>query len=346
LLVVAAIFSIAFPIALVVLVWVAFRGRARRLAVTAGALVVCLLAQVAGITAVFLKVNDEYVFYSSFGDLLGHAQPAGEITSGLPSSPADGHVELIDVDGKVSRTRAQVLVWLPRQYDEPAYRHRRCPVLEFLPGQPNAPAATFESFDMARRASELIDSGRVRPFVIVAPPLMIRPPYDTECTNVPHGPKAYAWLTKDVTRGIESRLRVDPPGRDWSLMGWSTGGFCAAKMLLRSRSDYGAAVSFGGYYTPTLEGVYPNLLGHSRRVRKANSPSWLLTQHGIGNRHLLVVVGRQDPESWPSAARFLRLARYFPNVAHMIFAAGGHNMNDYGDYMMSSLQWLHSVGNL
>jgi len=346
LLVIAYIFAIAFPIALVVFVWVALRNHAHRIVITAGVLVVSLLAQVAGISAVFLKVNDEYVFYSSFSDLLGQAQTAGVITSGLPASSGTGRVKLLTVDGKASNTHAQVLVWLPHQYDEPAYRHKKFPVLEFLPGQPNAPAAVFERFGLAQKASELIDSGRMKPFVIIVPPLMIRPPYDTECTNVPHGPKAYDWLSKDVPRAMTAKLRVDKPGRHWSLMGWSTGGFCAAKLLLRSPHRASAAVSFGGYYTPILKHVYPNLLGHSKAVREANSPTRLLAVHGIGHGHLLVVVGRQDAESWGSSERFLQFARYFPGVDHLVFPTGGHNTHDYSAYVQSSLEWLRSVGSL
>lgn len=346
LLVIAVLFAIAFPIALVVFVWVGLRSHSRRLAITSGALVACLLAQVAGIAAVFLKVNDEYVFYSSFGDLLGQAQTAGEITSGLPSSPGSGRVELINVHGKVSKTNAQVLVWLPRQYNDPAYKHTRFPVLEFLPGQPNAPAATFERFNVAQKASQLIDSGQIKPFVVVVPPLMIRPPYDTECTNVPHGPRAYDWLSKDVTAGVMHKLRVQPPGKHWSLMGWSTGGFCAAKMLLTSPNLFGSAVSLGGYYTPTLKGVYPHLLGSGKNARHVNSPTWLLVHRGMTQGHILVVVGRQDPESWGSTERFVRMARYFPGVAHTIFPTGGHNVTDYGAYLDSSLTWLKTVGSL
>ena len=107
-----------------------------------------------------------------------------------------------------------------------------------------------------------------------------------------------------------------------------------------------AAVSFGGYYTPTLQNVYPDLLGGSRVVSNRNSPTVLLSRRGMHNRHLLVVVSRQDRESWGSSRRFLQFARYFPGVDHLVFLTGGHNTHDYGAYVQSSLEWLRSVGPL
>lgn len=344
LLILAAIAAVAVPIILVIFVWKVVRAHPQRLVVTASVLVVCVIAQCAAVAAIFLKVNDEYQFYTSFGDLLGQVHQGGRIVTGLPTSPSAGRVELLNVDGKASHTKAQVLVWLPQQYDQAKYRTHRFPLVEFLPGQPNTPSSTFERFNLAQQASQLIDSGRVKPFVLVLPPLMIRPPYDTECTNVPHGPKAYSWLSTDVTKAISTKLRVTPPGRSWALMGWSTGGFCAAKLLLRDSGSYGAAVSLGGYYRPTTIGVYPHLLGKGKRSKHSNSPQYQMDHYGLHGRSILVVAGRQDGESWPSSAAFVKAARYFPGVSHTFFPMGGHNIQDYGAYVPQSLLWLHRVG--
>lgn len=106
-----------------------------------------------------------------------------------------------------------------------------------LPGQPGTPEGDFSQFQFAQQATQAIRSGAVKPFVGVFPPLMIAPPRDTECTDVPHGPQAETWLAKDVRTAVLRDVRITPDGKQWSAAGWSTGGFCAAKLLLRRGSD-------------------------------------------------------------------------------------------------------------
>lgn len=322
--------------------------RGSRIRTAAAAIAVCLLAQFAGVFVVFLAINQSYQFYSSFGDLLGETVPATDIHTDLPGDQAGGRVRLITVDGHASRTTAQVLVWTPPQYDEPAYRHHRFPVMEFLPGQPGQPGSAFEAFHLASDADRLIASHQIAPFVIVVPPLMIRPPTDTECTDVPDGgPRALTWLSHDVVAGVRQQLRVQAPGPHWSVMGWSTGGFCAAKLVLQSHPAFSAAVSFGAYFQPITDGAYPHLLGVTpaqiRQNRRANSPQDLLVHFGLRGRHLLAVSGRQDGESWPSTARFLQVARYERGLSYIAFAKGGHNLHDYPSYTARAMLWLRDV---
>lgn len=317
----------------------------KRLLTAVGLVCTCVLAQVLAMGAAFVIVNDQYQFYLSVNDLLGKTDTgSGAIVVNKASGAAGGKIETITIHGKASHTTEQALVWLPPQYNQPAYRNHRFPLVEFLPGQPSYPGGEFGRFRMGEYAAAAIRSG-VKPFVLVVSPIMIRPPLDTECTNVPNGPQALSWLTTDVPKAISSQLRVEPPGRHWSLIGWSTGAFCAAKLMLTKPKLYSAAVSMGGYYSAITKGTVPNLLGHSKTVREHNSPMWLY--HNNGHTHgdrLLMISSKQDHSSWPQVQAMLKVGAGDTLLSYLGFAHGGHNNQVYASYLPKAIDWLAQGG--
>jgi hypothetical protein len=255
LLITLALAALALPVALV-LTW---RRRPRGLPGAAMRFAVVLVCQALAVTSVGLAANNTYGFYNSWPDLLGGraaSSPGATPNTLLPKDGSQGRVVSLTVaqSGPVApgaSRRLTVLAWLPPQYDQPQYRSTRFPVLMMLPGQPGTPQGVMRQFDFARQAVTAIAQHAVAPFVAIIPPLMIAPPRDTECTNVPGGPQAETWLSTDVRSAAIQRLRVSAdPG--WSVIGWSTGGFCAAKLLLNQPTLFHAAVGIGGYYDSRL----------------------------------------------------------------------------------------------
>lgn len=214
----------------------------------------------------------------------------------------------------------------------------------FLPGQPGSPARVFQEYDFGSVASRAIAAGRVKPFVAVFPPLMTDPPRDTECTNVSHGPQALTWLTKDVPNALIAHFRVASPGSGWSVMGWSTGGFCAAKVLLAQPNEFHAAVSFGGYFDAITDSTTGDLFHGNAAQRQQNSPRFLYREHGLRGGRLLVIAGQQDREAWASTTPLLAETGSDPGVSHVAFAQGGHNFRIYRTYLVPALQWLDQPG--
>lgn len=330
------------------------------------------LCQLSAVSAVGVVVNNSYAFYASWRDLFG----VGAGAAGVPQQVASGFGSRLDdppkggpgtsrsgaggsgagvaqlvsfmVHGRESGVHQDVTAWLPPQYHERAYRHHRFPVLMMLTGYPVSAKATYSHFHFGDYAGSAVASGKVAPFVAVFPPITIAPPRDTECSDVPAGPQALSWLAKDVPAAVAHRLRVDPVGRHWSVMGWSTGGFCAAKMLMRYRSSFRAAVSFGGYYTPIIDHTTGDLFGASVAVRHQNSPLWLLEHAPTVRTNLLVVAGRQDSESYPMSMRFLAAARRLgtPGVAQLIISNGAHNYRIYRLQLPTALSWLARTAQL
>ena len=329
-------------------VWLWGRGRPPgrrgiRLARVAARTGLLLASQLLAMSALFLWVNNQYGFYTSWADLAGGAPPPTQIqTNGLVrAGGGTGTVEILTVPGRVSGARADTLVWLPPQYHDPANAGHRFPVVMFLPGQPSTPQAVFKNYDFAATASREIAAGQVPPFVAVFPPLMTHPPRDTECTNVPQGPQAESWLAADVPAAVTARYRTEPPGPGWSVMGWSTGGFCATKLLLQHPGVFGAAVSFGGYYTPLIDATTGDLFGGSTQVRNHNSPQWLYTANrGLHGGRLLMVTGQQDRFAWRSTQQMLTVTRGDGHVALLDFPTGGHNYRNYRSYLGQTLRWI------
>jgi S-formylglutathione hydrolase FrmB len=323
-------------------------------------LVGIVLSQALAVGALGLYANDQYGFYNDWADLLGDANagPGALDAAGLvPDDGSQGKVVSITVRIPGGRgpgaSRLGVLVWLPKQYEQPAFANAKLPVVMVLPGQPGSPQAMFSGFRFGATATQAIDSGTVKPFVAVFAPLMITPPRDTECTDIPKGPQAETWLAKSVPEQVVRRVkRLEPPGPRWSALGFSTGGFCAAKLLLRHRPAFGAAVSIAGYFDALTDDTTGDLFRGSRQLQRENSPIWLIRQPPQQQTDLLVVVGAQDRSSWVPNAKYpyadskkmIAESSGIPGVTSLVLPAGGHSYTTYRPTLPRALSWLTQVG--
>lgn len=311
-------------------------------AAAVGRVAAVLGCQALAISTTFLAVNRDFVFYASWSDLVGtSAPPSAQIQTQRLVQPGQGSVDVLQVHGASSGANAPVLVWEPPQYDQPAYAGTKFPVLMVLPGQPSTPAVMFSHFGFAAAATQAIAAGTVKPFVAVFPPLMTNPPRDTECTDVPKGPRAETWLATDVRSAVVQHLRVSAWPGAWAAAGYSTGAFCAAKLVLRHPDLFSAAAGFGGYYQPLTDRTTGNLFGDSRARYDQNSPLYLYSRTGLESDHrLLLITGQQDADSYGPTQKMLDVTRGDPNVSSLVFPTGGHNYHNYAAAMPDVLRWL------
>jgi enterochelin esterase-like enzyme len=316
-------------------------------------LVGVLLCQGLAIGAAGVLANNQFGFYNSWSELLGHDTAPTQAPTTNRLVPKDGSLgTVVTLSVPLSRsasarrraTSANVLVWLPKEYRQPQYRTVKFPVTMMLPGQPSSPQAAFHQFDFARQATQAIETHRVKPFVAVFPPLMIAPPRDTECTDVPHGPQAESWLFRSVRAAVIRSMRVTVDGRQWSAIGWSTGGFCAAKLILRHPTLFHAAVGIGAYYDAETDKTTGDLFGGNRRLRNQNSPIWLV-QRRPGAVRLLIIVSQLDRASYNGYAyanskQMIEATQGTPGVATLVLPKGGHNYKVYRPTVPEALTWL------
>lgn len=323
----------------IVVLWSRPRREDRRVLRLVGRIGLVLLSQFLVLLAVVLLVNRAYSFYTSWDDVFGVSRPPESIEPNRVKWLGGGKLEVVSVPG--TSVTADVLMWLPPGYT--AATGQRYPVVVFLPGHPSTPPIVFDQYRFGEVATRLIEGGEIKPFVAVFPPITIAPPRDTECVDVPDGPQAETWL-REVRTAVLAAYPVATDASRWSVMGWSAGATCAAKLVFRDRGSYGAAVGFGGYYEAYEDATTGDLFRGDPQLRDQHSPTWLYRERGLRGARLLVIAGVEDTESYESTWRLLDVSAGDPGVFRLIFPAGGHNDRNYGVYLVQSLRWLAQGG--
>ena len=310
-----------------------------------------LVAQLLVVTTLSAGFNRSMIFYSSWHDLVGNYEAVkAPITpvKGMVTSPLDGYVRQtrlhegfrshggqfsFSLKGSKSGVTAPVYVFLPPTYG--ANPVKKWPVLELLPGYPGVPTTWFHALDLARILRHEVSTGYAHDFVIVLPTLSVAPPRDTECTDIPGGLQVNTWLGVDVPNVLIGGLSVNKDRKDWAIAGYSTGGFCAAKVALSHSDRFSVVVPIAPYFIPTKS----KLFGGSATVRDANSPL-LLAQKLSHPIHMLLVGTKRDPGVMESIASMKRISNPNLMVDQLIDANGGHSTKVWKYQLPRILDWL------
>ncbi|MFF4831646.1 alpha/beta hydrolase [Streptomyces sp. NPDC001315] len=356
-LIVLSVVAVALPL----LLWSRMRGpRVVRLAVR---MVMLLFAQVTAVALVFTLVNNANNLYDNWADLLGtgsHVQQAADLGSdgtggialerlprvGQRFTRADGRgmqaaggVRVTQLKGRVSGVDAEVYVWLPPQYDEPAYRHHRFPVVEVLPGYPGSAKAWFGSLRAHEQLLPLMRSGQIAPFILVAPRTTLLAGVDTGCANVPGTVNADTWLSVDVPKMVMDNFRAEPAPGGWAVAGYSAGAHCAVKLAVAHPDRYRAAVSLSGYNDPI--GERDSLTAQNPALRAENNP-YLLLRGASTPPPVALYLSGQPHDGYEAAVALEQTARppTFVHVEYVPRSAGGHTMALWRPQVVPAFRWL------
>ncbi|MEU7060453.1 hypothetical protein [Streptomyces sp. NPDC046197] len=150
------------------------------------------LCRLAAISVVATCINDSYGLYGFWDDLMGNmdntnavAMPGPPVQRAKFSHSTKGGALDTYFHGQKSALSGQVLVWKPPQYDEPAYKNVRFPVIMLLHGVPGSPESWLEHGGMPGAFSELLRQRKVHPFILAMP--VVNPgSVDTDCTDLPN----------------------------------------------------------------------------------------------------------------------------------------------------------------
>ncbi|MFF4018446.1 alpha/beta hydrolase [Streptomyces sp. NPDC001843] len=355
--IVLSVVALLLPLAL----WSRMRGP-KALRVAARVLML-LFVQGTAVTLVFILVNNSNNLYDNWADLLGtgnHVQQAADLgrdgTGGIafkrlpkvkqafqtadgPGMRAAGGVRVTQLKGRVSGVNAEVYVWLPPQYGEPAYRHRKFPVVELLPGYPGSAKAWFGSLKVHEQLLPLMKDGQVAPFILVAPRTNLLAGVDTGCANIPGTVNADSWLSIDVPKMVMDNFRAEPAPSGWAVAGYSAGAHCAVKLAVAHPDRYRAAVSLSGYNDPI--GERNSLAAQSPALRAANNPYLLLKRAAVPPRVALYVSG-ESGDGYQAGVALQSIAEA-PTTVHVVFlprSAGGHTMALWRPQVVPSFRWL------
>jgi enterochelin esterase-like enzyme len=356
-LVVLSVAALVLPLVL----WSRLRGP-RVLRAAARALML-LFAQGTAVALVFTLVNNANNLYDNWADLLGtgdHVQQAADLgtdgTGGIslkrlpkvrqsftpatgPGMGAAGGVRVTQLKGRVSGVNAEVYVWLPPQYGEPAYRHHRFPVVELLPGYPGSAKAWFGSLHAHEQLEPLMRDGRVAPFILVAPRTNLLAGVDTGCANIPGTVDADTWLSVDVPKMVMDNFRAQSAPQGWAVAGYSAGAHCATRLAVAHPDRYRAAVSMSGYNDPI--GERDSLTAQNPTLRSENNPYLMLRRAPVPPRIALYLSGQ--PHDGYEAAVSLEQTAKAPTTVHVIYipkSAGGHNMALWRPQVVPAFRWL------
>ncbi|GAA2426851.1 alpha/beta hydrolase-fold protein [Actinomadura vinacea] len=321
--------------------------------------------QVSLVLALAAGMNGYFLFYVTWGDLLGTTGGGpGKVREGAPGSPGaaagrplprvisplgatsglrsddrDGRLDEVTIPGPRTGLRVKAYVYLPPQYFQPRFERRRFPVTLVLAGYPGDPRGIIKRQGMLKDASTGIKTGRIQPTVYVITRSMVAPPRDTECTDVPGGPQAESFFSQDVPEAIADTYRVAAGSQGWGVMGQSTGGYCAAKLAMRHSDRFAAGASLGGYLRAVQDRSTGDLYGGSRQVRDDNDLIWRLEHRPAPPVSLLLAQTEQGPE-FDQAQRFVKAAKPPLQVATLFPRDGGHNLRTFQRLTPELLRWM------
>jgi enterochelin esterase-like enzyme len=276
------------------------------------------------------------------------AKILGKVT-GSKAAAQQGETVRLVVSGRLSHIKRTVYIYLPPQYFQAGYAHRRLPAIELITGFPGQPQDWINVVGITQTYLTLLHDKVVKPAVLVMPDANGGPRVSLQCLNVRHGPQDATYLAVDLPTALSHSLRIVPPGRAWGITGYSEGGYCAANLALVYPARYGFSGVLSGYFVPLpddqlgtpLRKVSP--FGDNRRNRERNTPL---------KRIQSLPLSTQVPQFWLGAGsswhtdvkaavafQQLLLARQ-PTVVLDIEPGGSHNLATWRALVPPLLEWM------
>jgi enterochelin esterase-like enzyme len=332
-------------------------------------LAMLLFCQATAVTMVFVMVNNANLIYGSWDDLLGsdshvravpnppaaaaagNAQPGNDAKqpSGAkalqqfkavddPLVPND--VKTTDLKGQLSGVDGEVNVWLPPQYDDPAYKDKKFPVVELFPGFPGSSKTWFGSLKVSEQLKPLMASGQVTPFILVSPRTqLISTTVDTGCADVPGKVNADTWLSRDVPQMILDNFRADPSPDRWAVAGYSAGAHCADRMALLHPDRYRAGISLSGYSNPGAEGLA--LTAKDPKLKETANPLYILEHAQTPPKVALYQSG--DKGDGYEDGQALAAAAKAPTTVTVLLTTGPHTPSLWRPMLPDVFKWLSTI---
>ncbi|MFH8749214.1 alpha/beta hydrolase [Streptomyces rimosus] len=370
------IMVVMLAVACVVLtVWQWPRLSRRGMPAVLGRLGSILVTQTAVLCSLALAVNSSFAFYSSWDELLGNTddapvavgkggvgpqyadagslrgglvQPAGpqglDRVNGLPTGAPEkaGKVESVRIVGRRTRVVNPAFVYLPPQYFQPQYRRQRFPVSVVISGYPGGIMNLAQHLRIPQTAGELIGEGRMQPTVLVMVRPTIAPPRDTECVDVPGGPQAESFFTRDLPEAVKAAYRVGHDPSAWGAFGYSSGGTCALLLALRNPGVYTSAVSLSGDYAVKDDLTTGSLFGSgaaAARREREHDLLWRLRNRPVPQVSALVASSRLGEPNYPDTLRFIQAAKPPMTIDSIILPRGSHQFSTWRREVAPALEW-------
>ncbi|WP_424211239.1 alpha/beta hydrolase [Streptomyces sp. BI20] len=313
---------------------------------------------------VLLGLNAGFGFYSSWRDLLALQRDdrlSGPVVPGAGdlvvrgthawrhrgvSDPAEiGRIEAVTVRGPRTGLSAEGYVHLPPAFlaASPAER-ARFPVVLALSGFPSTPRVLLDLFHYPQHALDAVRAGAMRPAVLVMTTPTVAPPRDTECVDVPGGPRTETFFAEDLPAAVAGHYGLTRDPRAWGVMGNSVGGYCALKLPLRVPDAFRVGAGLSASYRAARDADTGDLFAGDERLRRENDLLWRLRNLPQPPVSLLVASSRKGEHQYPETLEFLAAVRAPARASSILLDRGGHNYETWGREVRPALEWV--VGRL
>lgn len=329
-------------------------------------------SQIFTLAAIGLAANNWGAFYSSWNDLLGtdagngtpvtinsgvHPSSATQDSQGnsiqvldskpvplkLPDAGKDatgGILQQVTLKGGSTGFSEDAYVYLPPQYGQAAYAHTRFPVILVFTGYPGTPKNLVTRMQYPTVAAQAIQQKQMQPTILVMMRPAVNLPRDTECQDVPGGPQAETFFTRDVQNAVTHEYRAETGGAHWGVIGDSTGGYCALKLTMRHPEAFSAAASLSGYYASAVDSTTGDLFGGSQQLRNENDLMWRLKNLPMPKVSLLVASSLKGEGDYKATVAFAEAAKAPLEVSTLFLPEGGHNFGTWNKETPPALRWL------
>ncbi|WP_067813631.1 alpha/beta hydrolase [Actinomadura kijaniata] len=340
---------------------------AARLGVLVGTQVVVLLT-------LLTAVNKHYLFYDSWQGLMGaaggdarqkqqtgrhNAVAAGNLGNGrVAASRADlkprtdlnpakgkpekvGRVDYMTIQGVRTGIESEAYVYLPPQYFQPGYAQKRLPVALYIAGYPAANRLTWiQNGHIPEEVLNLGKAGKVKPMIHVMMRPTVHEGWDTECADVPGGPKVETFFAQDVPEAVMGAYRTARDRQGWGVAGYSAGGYCAVKLAMLHSDRFVAGATLGGHFRAILDTTTRQLYDRSRELRQRNNLIWRLENLPQPPVSIMVGSALVGEKTYKDAQKFMAAARPPLRVDKVLLPTGGHNFKTFRKYIPPTLEWM------
>jgi hypothetical protein len=227
---------------------------------------------------IFVVVNNQGEFYSSWSDLFGtdtggraSIVAAGTVNTAsrnllavtgktaikLPGGRPGGVLQTVRIDGQLSGISAAGSVYLPAAYFARGPR-RDFAVLTVISDAVAGGNSPYSARRLAQSAAAEIGAGRMGPVVIVWLPATVGGA-DQACLNLPPAFRGRTrerpaiqgetFFAQDVPEAIESAYRASAAPASWAVLGDQSGGYCALHLTIDDSGVFSVAVAPRAGYT-------------------------------------------------------------------------------------------------
>jgi S-formylglutathione hydrolase FrmB len=318
-----------------------------------------LVTQLAIFAAVGLAANNSFLFYGSWSDLFGQKQDLGVVVDhsaggkrikvvekqklDVPggSRPATGgQIQKVVIAGEKSKIDSAAYVYLPPEYFQAKYAKSTFPAALVLTGYPGTAENLLKGLKYPRTAYQQAKAGKMQPMILVMLRPTVAPPRDTECVDIPGGPKTETFFAKDLPKAVSETYRVGTKPQNWGFIGNSTGGYCALKIALHHPEQFAASAGLSAYYKAADDPTAGDLFHGNKKEKNRANLLWSLDHLPQGKSSFLVTTSKEGEGNLKSTLQFIDKVKSPARVSSITLDSGGHNFNTWRREIPPALVWI------